>query len=111
MIEYIGEADCHGIASLIPLDHMTEQDIMMMYHRSEANLQRHSLIFKTKLTNEQDKRVQALLNNNSPILALKLVKELVSDGKIKTFEISRGKEHLYKRIPNPKLDPMYKGGR
>ena len=111
MKEYVGIADCHGIESFVPIDNLTKEDLMMMYIRCESNAQRHALVFKVKLSAEQHRRVQALLNKCSYILAFKLIKELNSDGKIKHMEISTGKEHLYNRIPNPKLDPYYKGGR
>ena len=111
MTEYVGIADCHGIESFFPSDQLRKEDLMMMHIRCESNAQRHALVFRVTLKAEQERRIQSLLNSTNYILALKLIKELNSDGKIKNFEISRGKEHLFKRIPNPKLDPYHKGGR
>jgi len=94
---FMGIADCHGLESLIPIK---EANPTFLQIRANANSQRHALVFRVELTKRQKIVINERMANGDYIGALKYLKN-----KVKTIDISKGREKSWKLIPNPDLDP------
>ena len=106
MKQYYGLADCYGVESFLPYDSKARMPDLLI--RAYANPQRKAIVFKATFTEEQVKRVTALLEMHFYHIALELIKELHEKGEILDFMISAGKKNYLKQIPNPSLDPYHK---
>jgi len=130
---YYGIADCHGLESFIKepsLTHAANLDrlkqlgisdfgseadpakkayggnLAMMQMRCKFNGQRHPVVYRAKLSEDDADMVQDLLDSGDYINSLNVVK-----GNSKEVQLARGgngsAEKAWKMIPNPDLDPMH----
>ena len=130
---YYGIADCHGLESFVKEPDMadaTELDdlfdlglsdtdskndpvkkqyvgnLSMMRMRCRYNGQRHPVVYRVKLSDDDADMVEDLLNSGDYINALNVVK-----GNSQEVQLARGgngsAEKAWKMIPNPDLDPMH----
>jgi hypothetical protein len=74
--------------------------------RCNFNSQRHPVVYRASLEEDDAEMVQDLLDSGDFINALKVVK-----GNSKEVQLTRGKggssEKAWRMIPNPDLDPMH----
>ena len=130
---YYGIADCHGLESFIeePILHSAEKldrlnklglspygskddpnakernhNLNMMQMRCNFNSQRHPVVYRARLAEDDAEMVQDLLDSGDYINALKVVK-----GNSEEVQLTRGRggsaEKAWRMIPNPDLDPMH----
>jgi hypothetical protein len=130
---YYGIADCHGLESFMKEPDLADADkldrlhrlglashgskddpikkeyggnLAMMQMRCRFNGQRHPVVYRAKLSEEDADMVQDLLDSGDYINALNVVK-----GNSEEVQLARGgngsAEKAWKMIPNPDLDPMY----
>lgn len=130
---YYGIADCHGLESFMKEPDLTNADkldrlhrlglashgskddpmkkeyggnLAMMQMRCKFNGQRHPVVYRAKLSDEDADMVQDLLDSGDYINALNVVK-----GNSEEVQLARGgngsAEKAWKMIPNPDLDPMH----
>jgi hypothetical protein len=130
---YYGIADCHGLESFMEepeiddastLDNMfsyglspydanddpakkeINHNLNMMQMRCNFNSQRHPVVYRASLAEDDAEMVQDLLDSGDYINALKVVK-----GNSKEVQLTRGRggssEKAWRMIPNPDLDPMH----
>jgi hypothetical protein len=130
---YYGIADCHGLESFMKEPDLADADkldrlhrlglashgskddpikkeyggnLTMMQMRCRFNGQRHPVVYRAKLSEEDADMVQDLLDSGDYINALNVVK-----GNLEEVQLARGgngsAEKAWKMIPNPDLDPMY----
>ena len=105
---YVGVADCYGIDLIFPRDQLEKGRIQELIMRAMCNRHRHSIFFS--VTIEQDK-IEEIISNLKQTggsikeNALKKLKEFAVSA-----EIPKEMRHSWRMIPNPELDPFYRGG-
>jgi hypothetical protein len=132
---YFGIADCHGIESFTKenIDHTyldqldrihdlgladetapTRKSVMkeyngqlsMMMMRCRFNEQRHPVVYRALLTDDDAEMVQDLVDGGDYINALEVIKHNSQE-----IQLARGQganlERRWKMIPNPDLDPFH----
>ena len=130
---YYGIADCHGLESFMKepsqtsvanmnrlkqlgvTDSGTESlpgrkeyagNLSMMQLRCRFNGQRHPVVYRARLAEEDAEMVQDLLDSGDYINALNVVKANSEE-----VQLTRGangpSEKAWRMIPNPDLDPMH----
>lgn len=131
---YYGMADAHGIVSFIPepaeSEHWVDMDRMfdlgmidmraeatpekkkynttlgMMLRMAQANMQRHSVVFRVELNKTTAEMVDDMISSGEYDTALNLIK-----AEAITIQLAKvggtNSEKMWNAIPNPELDPMY----
>lgn len=131
---YYGMADCHGLIAFRPepgdsdewgdIDAMFDMgmipdkaadskekrkfnaEINMMMHTARANLQRYSVVYRAKVSEEVAELVEGLLASSMYEEALELLKKGAEE-----VQVARGMganaQNMWDKIPNPELNPMY----
>ena len=95
----IGIADAHGIESYLPED---EAKVGILSMRASCNRQRHALVYKADVTEEDDRNIKKFIEKKNYTGALEYIKNNVSK-----VEVQKGYEKSWKLIPNHDLDPWY----
>jgi len=99
----VGIADCHGIESYIDEKRLTKSTLYTLKLRAQANRQRCALIYKAKVSEELDAKVNEALKNKKFETALRLIKR---GAQVELEDSPAAKEH-WKLIPNAKLDAFF----
>jgi hypothetical protein len=128
---WVGLADCNGIESFIKEPDMSDADdadrlaelgldepgagnklrkgwsnqVGMLQMRARANSQRHAVVYRVKLNQEDADQIESMLTDGEYTEALALLKEVALE-----TQIARGTginaEKAWSMIPNPDLDPF-----
>ena len=102
IVTYTGIADCHGLESFNEKteDHKSQSYLVI---RANANPQRHAVVYEADMSKEAADLVMNLCKENEAT-AFKFMNQIATE-----VRVAGGKQaaKLWKRIPNPELDPFY----
>ena len=101
---YMGVADAHGIESFLPSKDKEDKRGFLLL-RAAANRQRHAVFFEIDLDEKQAAAVQAEIDNQDYVEALRVIKAAAADAGEITLDGGGDVLGSFELIPNPKIDP------
>lgn len=119
---YYGIADAHGIESFVPDLGDQIMDLFMskednkartsqqfaMCLRAQANQQRHSVVYRALVEDEDSNVIEKLIAESKYVDALIRLKSCAKDVLMGTYGTTvRAAEKNWSMIPNPSLDPYH----
>jgi hypothetical protein len=110
--DFVGIADCHGIESFMSIEDKG-CNVSLLQVRADSNPQRHAVVYKVTLNEEQVKTVNKDLTNQNYTAVVRKFKVWSSSTTKEAIELGHppvnlmvSNKKMWNKIPNPKLDPF-----